>query len=70
MARQVCRVVDADGTPVRIRGSGKPLTEQDIAALRELVAAVRRRAATESAEDKAVRAERLQAGIDNRRPTA
>lgn len=39
--KDTCRIVDVDGTTVRIRGNGKPLTPTDVAALAELVAVVK-----------------------------
>lgn len=44
MADETCRTYDVDGQPVSVRG-GKPLDEQDQAALAELVRAARRHVA-------------------------
>ena len=46
MTADQCRVVDFDGTPVRVRGAGE-LTETDLRSLRELVDTVRAAAAAE-----------------------
>lgn len=62
--REACRVVDVDGVPVRVRGSGKPLIDRDREALAELVAAVRRRMDEEPPEVQLERAVRQQAALE------
>ncbi len=58
-----CRVVDIDGTPIRLAGNTRDLTDQDRAALTDLVHAVEAMVAAEPPEVRAEREQRQTAGL-------